>query len=505
MANKQQYKNRIHPLLTQGMGQELLMSSAQDGFSVEALSDYISGLLEELEYQHHGASSHLRALLTPHAEGIEPWEGDGEVAFLLYFLHYPPVQLRQEIDAIPALKLVWDAMASVAAAPAFTPQQFAALSATLPSTHQVKCNKWGDIYGTQKYEQLDPGWAWTLKNDLLNHLPSWLGQGYGVAEFQRNDWHQPVELLGEDERQVRIAIIGDWGSGKYKLSGLADHHGPASAVMETLAKLDNPPDYLIHLGDTYYSGTGAHRSPANEEVVNLVDMLQAYPGIARQGRCFTLNSNHEMYGGAYGYYQQALSDPLFSSQQGCSYFALAFGDWIIAGIDSAYFDPSVLYMQGGLGDQASNPQYQFLSDLAGSGKKVILMSHHTGMSTDGGSPSKYLWDDVSSVITPDYWYWGHIHLGAVYSKNAYSGSVKSRCIGHSSMPFAIPPGMEHCQATVDWYSNSPLDAKQSLQAMYYTRPRAKNGFAMLTLGQSTIKEEIYQIGSTCPVWSCNPT
>lgn len=501
MPNKQQYKGRILPLLSDGMGRELFMSNTEDDFSVEDLSDYIGTLLEELEIQHYGASQDLRSLMAEQVDDNAPWEGDGEVAFLLYFLHYPPVQLRQEIDAIPALKLLWDAMASVAAAPAFTQQQFANLASSLPNTSNVKCNKWGDIYGTHKYEQLDPGWAWTLKNDLLNHLPKWFGKGYGIADFQTHDWDQPFELQSSHDNQVWIAIIGDWGSGKYPLTGLANQNGPACAVMDSLAQLCPPPNYIIHLGDTYYSGTGAHRSPANEEVDNLVNILKLYPNLARNGRCFTLNSNHEMYGGAYGYYQQALTDPLFSSQQNCSYFALEFADWIIAGIDSAYFDPSVLYMQGGLGDQAKNPQYQFLSKLGVSGKKVILMSHHTGLSTDGASSSKYLWDDVTRVITPDYWYWGHIHLGAVYSANANSGSVKSRCIGHSAMPFAIPPGMANCQNTVDWYSDAPLDSTSRLQELYYSSPRAANGFAMLTLSEHGIKEDIYHIGCTTPVWS----
>jgi len=335
---------------------------------------------------------------------------------------------------------------------------------------------------------------------LMNHIPKWFGKGYGIADFVKHDWNQPVALQPGSDGPVRIAIIGDWGSGKYKLNCLADKDGPACAVLDALRKLATPPDYIIHLGDTYYSGTGPNRSPAREETHHLVDILKLYPGLAKPGHCFTLNSNHEMYGGAYGYYSSALSDPLFSSQQGCSYFALEFGDWIIAGIDSAYFDPSTLYMNGGLGAKTINPQYQFLQQVKASGKKVIVMSHHTGLSTDGGSPSKYLWKDVTDVVTPDYWYWGHTHLGAVYSSKAYSGNVRCRCIGHSSIPFAIPPGMDKCRENVDWYSDSALECGKELQALYYSQPRAKNGFAILTLSEDGITEEVYDIGNTKPVW-----
>jgi len=500
MPTRTEYSARIQPLLSEGFSRQRLTTTAEEaGFSIDELADSLGGILEELEQQHLGASAHIQALMA--ARESPPWTGDGELAFLLYYLHHPPAELRAEIDSLPELKLVWDSMAAVAAPSPFTPESFAGLSAALPAAAIVKCNEWGDVYGSGTYEQLDKGWAWTLKNDLMNHISKRFGKGYGIADFARRDWKKPVALQPGSEGKVRIAIIGDWGSGKYKLNGLDGKSGPACAVMDTLGSLTQHPDYLIHLGDTYYSGTGPYRSPSSEATHNLVDILKLYPKLAMSGRCFTLNSNHEMYGGAYGYFNLALKDPLFSAQQGCSYFALEFGDWIIAGIDSAYFDPSSLYMQGGLGDKSKNPQYQFLQQVKASGKKVILMSHHTALSTDGGSPSKYLWKDVTSVMKPDYWYWGHIHLGAVYSKNAYSGEMKTRCIGHSSMPFAIPPGMEKCQGNIDWYSKTPLDSSTKLQALYYSRPRAKNGFSVLTLSENAVTEEIYEIGNKNPIWS----
>ncbi|MGR9073223.1 MAG: metallophosphoesterase [Gammaproteobacteria bacterium] len=496
MPTRTEYSERLKPLLSEGFG--LMAAAREEVFSIDDLAATLGAILEELERQHLGAGAHVQTLMA--GQPSEPWTGDGELAFLLYFLHNPPPELREEIDALPELKLVWDSMAAVAASSPFTPASFNDLALSLPAEGMVKCNEWGDIYGKDKYEQLDPGWAWTLKNVLMNHISKRFGKGYGIADFVKRDWSRPVELEPGSDGLVRIAIIGDWGSGKYKLSCLAGDDGPACAVMDTLDKLPIPPEYIVHLGDTYYSGTGPNRSPKREENHNLVDILKLYPRLAKPGRCFTLNSNHEMYGGAYGYYGMALSNPFFSSQQGCSYFALVFGDWIVAGIDSAYFDPSNLYMKGGLGDKNKNPQYRFLQQVKASGKKVIVLSHHTGLSTDGGSPSEYLWKDVTGVLDPDYWYWGHIHLGAVYSAKAYSGAVKSRCIGHSSMPFAVPPGMEKCGKTVDWFSDTPLESEEKLQALYYSRPRAKNGFAVLTLSEKGITEEVYNIGSTKPVW-----
>jgi len=499
MATQQEYSERLLPLLSEGLEPHVLSASPEQVFSIEALAGTLGEILEELEKQHIGASAHVQALVDE--QPIEPWDGHGELAFLLYFLHNPPAALREEIDALPELRIVWDAMAAVAAPSPFTPALFNTLSASLPTQANVKCNQWGDIYGTGKYELLDTGWAWTLKNDLMNHMPKWLGKGYGIANFVTHDWKVPIKLKPGSGDKVTIAIIGDWGSGKYTLSGLANKNGPAIAVMDTLKQLPTPPDYLIHLGDTYYSGTGPNRSPKNEEAHNLIDMLKHYPSIAKPGHCFTLNSNHEMYGGAYGYFDVALANPLFSSQKGCSYFAMEYEDWIIAGIDSAYFDPSIMYMDGGLGKKSKDPQYDFLKQIKASGKKSIVMSHHTGLSTDGASPSKYLWKNVNSEIKPAFWYWGHIHLGVAYSSKAYSGNMNTRCIGHSSMPFAIPPGMASCKKNIDWYADTPLDSTEALQAVYYTRQRAKNGFAILTLSKSGITEEVYEIGNVNPVWS----
>jgi hypothetical protein len=184
-------------------------------FSVEGLAGTLGGILEELERQHLGASSHVQAVMA--GQPTEPWDGHGALSFLLYYLHNPPPELRAEIDALPELKLLWDAMAAVAAPSPFTPESFAMLAASLPAQAMVKCTEWGDIYGTGRYEQLDAGWAWTLKNDLMNHLPKWMGKGYGIAEFVKRDWKQPLALQPGSDGKVRIAIIGDWGSGKYPL------------------------------------------------------------------------------------------------------------------------------------------------------------------------------------------------------------------------------------------------------------------------------------------------
>lgn len=475
-------------------------------FSLQEFVTKLGAILAELETHHARATRTLKALSVNKPPAADDNEVESPVSFLLYHLHHPPEDVQRYIDRDERFSLVWKALQAVAPDSSFTPETMAALELKLPKGNQVKCNEWGDIWGFSTYEQLDKGWAWTLVNVLLNHMPRWgKHNNRGIHDFNCVDWSQTMTSPLPAKLEIRVALIGDWGSGDYKLQGLENPEGPAVAVMEDLAKLTDKPDVVIHMGDTYYAGTSKRRPPRGEETNNLVKVWQRYPDLANDGRCFTLNSNHEMYGGAWGYFDDALSQSLFSAQQGCSYFALPVFDWIIAGIDSAYFDNSTLYMKGGLGSEKEDPQYKFLAWLKSTGKKIILLSHHTGLSTDG-SHTTQLWKDVTSILYPHYWYWGHTHLGMVYNDKAQSKEVRTRCVGHSSMPFAIPPGFEKRPANICWYAKAPLDSGKSLEAMYYDSPRAKNGFAMLTLGHDSIKEEFYEIGNSKPVWTspCKP-
>ncbi|HKB58661.1 MAG TPA: metallophosphoesterase [Gallionellaceae bacterium] len=490
MSTQQQYHDQLHALLSRRLaGAAGKMFS---GDEIHKLAGALAGAVAELETHHQSASPHLQALLA--GEQPEPWGGPGELAFMLYYLHHPSGQMRAAIDARPALKIAWEAMAEVAPASPFTPDDVEKLRARVTDGEKVLCTAWGEILSFETYERLDPDWAWPIMNYVLNFLPRWLDEKTtGLAPFVTADWTRPVPLAPGRDNKVRIALMGDWGTGPYTLTGMDSRDGPALEIMRALAALPEPPDYLIHLGDTYYSGTGAGRMPEHEERQNLLDVWKQYAAIARPGHCFALNGNHEMYGGLYGY-QKVLADGLFSAQRGCSYFALEFGDWIIAGIDSSYFDTSVLYLDGSLGEE-SDPQYEFLRKIKALGKKVILLSHHNAISTDGASASPKLWNQVTGIVFPDYWYWGHWHLGVAFSEHAYSGPIKTRCVGHGAIPFANPPGMLACAGNIAWYAHTAPAAPGAFQ------PRAKNGYAVLTLTPSGITEEFYEVGTSKPVYS----
>jgi hypothetical protein len=160
------------------------------------------------------------------------------------------------------------------------------------------------------------------------------------------------------------------------------------------------PHLTIHLEDVYYAGTG------DQEKHLLVDL---WPKGSLGA--LTLNSNHEMYSGAKPYFEEALGSSLFGIQQGRSFFALENDDWVIVGLDSAYYsDAEGLYMDGAL-FQDGGPQLQldFLKQQAAKSKKTIVLTHHNGL-TEDGSTTTNLWSQVMSAspdgTAPAYWYWG---------------------------------------------------------------------------------------------------
>lgn len=318
----------------------------------------------------------------------------------------------------------------------------------------------GEIWGTGKYQQLDPGWL-EAAAEWLEHLI------LGKYKFSTN----PATIAIPDG--VQIALAGDWGTGDWRT---AANPAPSTDVRAHLASLQ--PNLTIHLGDVYYAGTGS------QEEQLLVTIWPKGPLGA-----LALNSNHEMYSGA-GAYFKAISNPPFEIQKGCSYFALENRNWVIVGLDSAYYsDEEKLYREGALfPSQGPQPQLDFLKAQVAKGKKVILLTHHNGLVQDGSSQTT-LWSQVMSAFPPDagpaYWYWGHVHAGVVYQpqKNG-AAAVLCRCCGHGGLPCGQSSEMADKASTVVWYENRLAHDPDIPQ-------RILSGFALLYLDGPNIEEVFY--------------
>jgi hypothetical protein len=321
---------------------------------------------------------------------------------------------------------------------------------------EVDVDAGGAIWGTGKYQQLDPGWlaaaaAW------LEHLI------LGKHPFPQGS---PAVVSIPDELSIEIA--GDFGTGNCG-SG-ADLAPSTKIASQAIPALQ--PTFTIHLGDVYYEGS------SSEETDNLVKL---WPQGSGPGTSFTLNSNHEMYSGAKPFFVEALTSRLFSAQQPYSFFALENTNWVIVGLDSAYYSDELnLYMDGSLGASA---QIQFLKAQAQKGKKLILLTHHNGLSEDG-SATNGLWNEVMSCFpagsSPAYWYWGHVHAATVYQPKS---GVECRCTGHAALPWGYASELDNNPNVIWFEKRNAGDPNDTLRVL--------NGFTFLQLNGANLEETFY--------------
>lgn len=324
---------------------------------------------------------------------------------------------------------------------------------------ELDVNAEGEIWGTGKYQQLDPCWseataAWMEHLILGKHpFPSTIPNTIAIPD------------------SIQIGIAGDWGTGDWRTDA---NPAPSTRVRKALANLKL--DLTIHLGDVYYSGS-------NDEEQQF--LLALWP--AGTLGALTMNSNHEMYPGGSAYFTQALASPLFALQQQHSFFALENRNWVIVGLDSAYYsDEEKLYLDGALYPASGGQvQIQFLQQQVAKGKKLILMTHHNGLTQEGAATTA-IWAQVMSALpagaAPAYWYWGHLHAGMVYNTTALTGNVCCRCAGHGALPWGVAPDLAN--PNVAWYEKRSANDPE-------IPDRVLNGFAALYLDGPEIKEVFY--------------
>ncbi|WP_109699191.1 metallophosphoesterase family protein [Chitinophaga deserti] len=350
----------------------------------------------------------------------------------------------------------------------------------------------GGVISGGKYDTYDQGWFAAFLNLIITDMhDAWYGFPQGSPA--------PIKLdFSVSNYTITLGMIGDWGTGDTT----------AKAVLRQLTTLN--PNYLIHLGDTYYSGSPATGQWAGyyfhpgEEMENLVNM---WPGTSTP-RSFTLNSNHEMYTGGNGYFGEALKTTgPFSLQKGMSYFALQAGDWTVLGLDSGYYGSSFdAFMDGSIGGEfLDREQINWIAGLNLNPAKTIVLTHHTGFQYDASAFMK-LWDQVNGALGADpyAWYWGHVHNGIVYASpltlpgtdgNLQSTSTYARCLGHAALPYGEASALIN-NPSVEWMETD----KQANGLML-------NGFATLTFqldGQlmvTGIRESFYHLGTSSPVFS----
>lgn len=262
---------------------------------------------------------------------------------------------------------------------------------------------------------------------------------------------------------ARLLIVGDWGS------GLPRAQKVAAEIKKVLkeGEADNIEQHVIHLGDVYYSGWPKEYKkrflPYWPVDLNQKDQITSW----------SVNANHDMYSGGYGYYQTLLGDPRFSGHAGCSFFSMANSKWKILGLDTGW-------KEGGLAE----PQPQWVKEMAEDaqrdGQNVMLLSHHQLFSLfeDGDT---VLADSLADSLGQNLihsWIWGHEHRCITHKPS--NNLQYSACIGHGG----VPVYMTHKES-------DPLPSP----GMYEYRDKIKRGleswalfgFAVLDFSGNTIQ------------------
>jgi len=242
---------------------------------------------------------------------------------------------------------------------------------------------------------------------------SWLiTKSLGKHAFNKNPATVVPRRVNDN---VRFVVVGDWATGLPRAQNVADE---MRKILDD-GITHNRQQFVIHLGDTYYSGW------KSEFQNRLLKYWPVHPEEADKIGSFTLNGNHDMYSGGHSYYTVGLEDARFKPwHNGSSFFSLENSHWQMFGLDTAYDDFDL-----------REPQPDWLNaEVNKQTKKLMLFSHHQLFSAyEGGGPKLALkLGKVLETKRVRSWYWGHEHRCMLYTP--YHEVEFGRCIGHGGVP-----------------------------------------------------------------------
>ncbi len=305
----------------------------------------------------------------------------------------------------------------------------------------------------ERFGPHDVDWVTTIAAATLDRLAR------GNRPFNRRPAEYEI-----DSDDARIVIVGDWGSGLPRAVDVARHMG--RAVEE--ARAEGRAAHVVHLGDVYYSG-----DPSEYRRRVLADgMWPVTSELAAAGvTSWSLNGNHDMYSGGWGFFDTLLADPRFAAQRSpdgapTSWFRIRTPSWDLVGLDTSW-DPEVLSL--GQKGVLEDPQAATLAGWAGeSDRRLMLLSHHQYVSSyDHGDLGTTLPHKLGPLIAGGRvgaWLWGHEHRCMGFEPSGAIPIPNMRCIGHGGIPVPAastsapipPPGTWQLRESFDehdgrWY------------------------------------------------------
>lgn len=228
-----------------------------------------------------------------------------------------------------------------------------------------------------------------------------------------------------------IAIFSDWATGTKSAICLAD------AVATFL------PDYVIHLGDVYYSGT------VSETKDRLVQPIKNHIlSKSRNAQVFMVPGNHDYYSGTKG-----VKYALKAFGQNASFFSLYNSKLQIEGLDTGFNDSDCFSTFFETAHNTTVMQSELdwhlhrIKTAQQSNRKLILLSHHQPVSP--WRPAGNI-DNKTSPVNPllfsqfkdvmpqiDMWMYGHDHSFAILEPYTYDNATlkAGRLIGNGACQY----------------------------------------------------------------------
>jgi predicted phosphodiesterase len=272
----------------------------------------------------------------------------------------------------------------------------------------------------------------------------------------------------------RIALLSDWATGTTS----------AKWCLECITSYN--PDYFIHLGDVYYSGT------IKEFEKNLLQPIESI--LPPTTKSFIIPGNHDYYSGSDG-----LHYALKKLDQTASYFSLYNDSIQIEGIDTGFNDGNII---NSIFQYEQHPTYVVeseerwhnhrFSEAKKKNRKIILLSHHQIISNihaldmyqNKKSPlNKKLFDFASPILDQTVlWFFGHDHAFNIFESYTYNGLTvqRPRLIGNGSCQ-SREDNLSKCQSvTTEQYEKSIQESKfifgddSQTEDLHPPLPRVKN-------------------------------
>jgi hypothetical protein len=311
----------------------------------------------------------------------------------------------------------------------------------------------------------DPDWYVFIAKGVLERL------GAGNAPFNE----APAEY-DDVAGDARLVVVGDWGTGLPRARDVAAQM--RERISEAVA--GGRQVHVLHLGDVYYSGL------ETEDQRRFLDLWPVTREQADAGvTSWSLNGNHDMYSGGFGYFGTLLRDPRFGHQRSpdgkpTSFFRLRSPSWDFIGLDTSW--DSDVTSAGKVG-VLTDPQGRYVAAVAGqSSRKLVLFSHHQLLSVyDQADVGTTLPAKLAPVLNDNRvtaWWWGHEHRAIAYE--AAAGIRYPRCLGHGGVP-VLPDGAPPAGSTpaITWHSTRTVREDG--------QDRTRFGFAVLDLHPDRIE------------------